>query len=194
MKASMPDDFSLAWRGRLSTNYQYLIRLLQEEAAQSNAEVENIRNSLRYRVGGLLVEAFPPSLRSFTAIRGLLRLFIQQTRSGRSSAAVSTSVVSETTLMANTFVFAASASVVDRLQAGVWATTDAAQLAAAMDYVRHPGTLVLQQLDQAVLRRLGRWQALGGLIEWQPLPGEQYAPALLGYLQALVDIPIESCA
>jgi len=174
---------------------QYLIRLLQEEAAQAQAEVRSIRNSLRYRAGSLLVEAFPPSRRSFSVVRALLRLFVEQARRGRTKGVgIATAMVPEAALAADFLMLIPSSGTADPSLNGAWVTTDAALLAAVMDAVQVPGTVLLQQLDQVVLRRLGRWQALGGRVNWQPLPGEVYSPALLGYLQSLLDSPIEPCA
>lgn len=184
--------FALALESSLTTNYQYLIRLLQEETAQTQAELDSIRNSLRYRAGSLLVEAFPPSRRSFSALRGLLCLFLQQVRSDQAvSTTSSLGRLPEAALNAETLVFTDSASIVGGQHVGAWITSDAFQLAAVLDETQRPGILVLQQLDQIVLRRLGRWQALGGRVVWQPLPGEAYPPVLLGYLQSLLGNPTE---
>lgn len=177
-------------------NYQdYLIRLLKEEAAQSQAEVRNIQNSLRYRVGSLLVEALSPSRRSFHALLSLLKLFIAQSRGGGAKRAASARVVvPDVALTAKKLMLVSPLHASEPVGSGIWATTDAIQLAVVMDATNTPGTVLLQQLDQAVLRRLARWQVLGGRIEWQPLPGETYSPILFGYLQSLLDNPIEPCA
>lgn len=155
--------------------------------------MESMRNSLRYLAGSLLVEMLPPSRRSLGALRALLRLFVEQARGNSLKGAASSIVVPEAALLADILLLGAPANTSTQHQGGVWVTTDTAQFAAVMDAIQKPGMLILQQLDQVVLRRLARWQALGGLIEWQPLPGEQYSPTLLGYLQSLLDNPIESC-
>lgn len=179
----------------MKNHNQYLIRLLQEEAAQAQAEVRSIRNSLRYRAGSLLVEAFPPSRRSFSAVRALLRLFIEQARSGRTKGVgVATAMVPKAALVADLLVLAPSSGTAGPPPNGAWVTTDATHLAAVMDAIQAPGTVLLQQLDQVVLRRLARWQALGGRVSWQPLPDQVYSPVLLGYLKSLLDSPIEPCS
>lgn len=177
----------------MSDSYKYLVWLLQEEAAQSRVELDSIRNSLRYRAGSLLVDMFPLSRRSFAALKSLLRLLIQHSGASffRSQASPK---VPEAALLADTLVLLGSAPVADEIHAGKWVTNDAAQLAIVMDTIQHPRLLVLQQLDQIVLRRLARWQMLGGRVVWQPLPSGDYSPVLLGYLQYLLDNPTESSA
>lgn len=178
----------------MAANYQYLISLLKEEAAQCRVEVHNIRNSLRYRAGSLLVEIFPLSRRSFSALRNLLRLLVQHSGVGSARSGASPMAVPEAALLADTLIFVGSAPVADDLHAGKWVTNDAALLATVMDTTQYPRLLVLQQLDQIVLRRLARWQMQGGRVTWQPLPSRAYSPVLLGYLQSLLNNPIEPSA
>lgn len=179
--------------GNQINNYQdYLVRLLKEEVAQSQAQVRNIQGSLRYRAGSLLMEALSPSRRSFHALLSLLKLFFTQSRGRVAKRAASTSlVVPDVARCSKKLMLVSPLYAGPPVGSGVWATPDAAQLALVMDATTTPGTILLQQLDQAVLRRLARWQAMGGRIEWQPVPGTVYSPILLGYLQSLLDNPVE---
>lgn len=179
------------WEGFLENNHQYLIRLLQEEVAQSHAELQKIRSSVRYRAGSLLVEMFPPTRHTFSTLRCLLRLLFNQARDGGARTVATSNPLPESALVAETLVFSCPSRLPKKSQPSFWFTTDAVQLAAVMDEFRRPGKLVLQQLDEAVLRRLARWQLQGGSIEWQPSPEQVHSPAMLGYLQSLQINPVE---
>lgn len=176
----------------LSESYSYLVRLLREEVLQAQSEVDRLRSSLRYRAGSLLIESFPPSIRSIRAFRDLLFLLVSHARKRRVAGdTCSSCCVPEVALNASCLVLASSPCSVSDLD-GVWITTDADLFAAVMDAVHAPSIVVLHKLDQVVVRRLARWQVLGGRVDWHPLPGTNHSPVLLSYLQSLLINPVDS--
>lgn len=158
----------------------YLIRLLQEEAESARIEVSAIRNSLRYRVGGFAVQAFPPSLRSLRPLSQLIRLFLLRRKDAQPVKAVSS--LSLVVNMQAPLWMLSSAHELDSENTSVWITDNVGLLVQCADKTTETKTLVLRVLSTAVLQRIARLQLQGWHIIWDPQLDVEHDAAMTAYI------------
>lgn len=139
---------------------RYLNELLREEIESVQADAQALRNSLRYRVGGVVLEAFPPSLHSFPALWRLVRLYRQRSSRLVNQPTVSSSVpvtLPEEALSATHLMLASTGASTP----GGWVTEHPHQLALRLDRGPAVAELTLRKAEVPVIRRLARLKALG---------------------------------
>jgi hypothetical protein len=164
----------------------YLNELLREEIESMQADAQALRNSLRYRVGGVVLEAFPPSLQSFPALWRLVRLYRQRSSRSVNQPTVSSSVsvaLPEEALSATHLMLASAGAPIP----GGWVTEHPHQLALRLDRGPAVAELTLRKAAVPVTRRLARLKAQGGRLVWWPEPGVAHNPALVAYIEAHAD-------
>jgi hypothetical protein len=141
--------------------------LLLAEVEITRQELETLRAGIRYRLGEVLLQAFPLSWRS---LRVLPRLYIlyrtyrrnqsAQSRSALRSAPGLTTAARE----CKRIVFSRAPVALD---ADTWSTDDPAALALRLD-TAPVQQLVLRAVTESIARRLGRLQLQGCQIIWWP--------------------------
>lgn len=162
----------------------HLIRLLQEEAESAREDAMAVRNSVRYRIGGLVIQALPPSIQSFRILKQLFMLFLNRRSSNPSAehAADSHSVKSKV----SKWVFS-SFKGEDEEGLDVWVTSNYQLLAEHADKTDGPKIFVLRELSTAVVRRIARLQLQGWHIVWHPQPHTEYDAAMLDYVLSIAN-------
>lgn len=165
----------------------YLIRLLQEEVESARADASAVRNSVRYRVGGLVIQALPPSVKSLRALRQLIQLLLARRKSSpiTGSAALITADLAVNNQAPKWVLSLANDN--DGGNAGIWVTNNAQLLAEHADKTAEPKILVLRELSTVVVRRIARLQLQGWHIVWHPQPHTEYDAAMLGYVVSIAD-------
>jgi len=165
----------------------YLIEILREEVASREAELDALRGSLHYRVGGWALGAFPPGRGTIVFFARLLRLFLQRRRKG-ASPTVTARGNNAAMLDASTIVF--GRSVPSNFGSdSVLHTDDPTLIAERLDKQDgKPGVLVIRTLSEAVLRRVARARRHGWRVVWHPEDDDSMLdPALAAYMRAQAD-------
>lgn len=166
------------------TNH-FLIKLLREEVKEAEQELQNLRISLRYKIGDVLLQALPISWRSFQVLPRLFKLY--KNRASSSNTPVRNLSLSKQPPK--------SALISSNLALGVdftdssdfWSTSDA-ELMALRLYSDAPITsLVLRSLSVSVVRQLARIQQNGAKVIWWPDPAIEHPRDLEAYVVALAD-------
>lgn len=168
---------------------ELLIRLLRVEVETARAETDALINSLRYRLGDLLLQALPISWRSFQIFPRVYALFSTYRRNvrGRVGVAATRSAMvslSATALRCNSIEFTQAAADTS-LHNDVWSTNDSDLLVARLD-MAPVSQLILRDISEPIARRLGRLQLQGCQIIWWPSLPEAVDP-LQRYVQSLAD-------
>lgn len=169
----------------------YLVEVMRGEVASREGEIEALRTSLRYKVGGWVLEAFPPSRRTIALPVKLLRLFLRRRNprlrqhTAREAAPFSAEMRSASTIVLGRNI----PHVIEQENANIWHTQDEALVARRLDMKGSaPGLLVLRSLSEPILRRLERARHTGWRVIWHPeLEPAALDPALEAYVRAHVD-------
>lgn len=173
----------------MNNNYdRYLVEVLNAELASKESELESLRDSLRYRLGGWMLEAFPLGVNTIVILFRLIGAYFKR----RNNHAVKVSVHSVRALndiarKARLIVFG------DSMPSGfdkemVWQTSDAELLAKRLDILDNVSTLVIRSPSHQILRRLSRLRYCGWRTIWCPESEEAIAdPALHAYAISHVD-------
>jgi hypothetical protein len=148
----------------------YLIEALKEDLNSREAEIASIRNSLRYRVGGWVLEAWPPGPRTLVIIARMLVAFVRlKSRNGGNTGATVTSSPSVAsagrTVKALIFGYDVPEGYASDFNVCL---DDPAALMVLLDSDLPAGTLVLRLSDQAITRRVERLRLNGWRVVWWP--------------------------
>ena len=165
--------------------------VLHEELMSRDAELEAIRNSLRYRVGGWVLEALPLGPNTILACIKLLKLYFK--RISKDSPDITIPKSENTILMSPVVVFGRESPKGVEWE-DVWCTLDATLVGERLDREGAAGTLVLRNANVQVLRRLQRSRNLGWYVIWYPEEKESVSmnlKALTDYAKAHADKCIE---
>lgn len=168
---------------------ELLISLLRLEIEGARAEIDSLTNSLRFRLGDILLQSLPISWRSFQVFPRLYALFSTYRRSatGRLGVAAARSAmvtVSAIALRCNSIEFVRTVTNA-LLHNDVWSTNDSDLLVARID-MAPVSQLVLRHINEPIARRLGRLKMQGCRIIWWP-EGEQADSVMESYVRALAD-------
>lgn len=169
----------------------YLVEVMRGEVASRDAEIEALRASLRYKVGGWVLEAFPPSRQTAALPVKLLRLFLRRRyprlpqHTAKEVAPFSAGMRSASTIVLGRNI----PHLLQQKNADLWHTQDEALVARRLDMKGSvPGLLVLRCLSEQILRRLERARQTGWRVIWQPeVESSELDPALEAYVRAHVD-------
>ncbi|MCG6658046.1 hypothetical protein HOP52_09795 [Halomonas campisalis] len=164
----------------------FLIELLRQEVRDAEQELSNLRSSLRYSIGDMLLQALPLSWRSFRVLPKLWRLYRQYSggRAPGTAAAHSLLKLPETALGAEHLLLGPTSA---EGGAHAWATEDVELMALRLRADAPVASLTLRCLSASVVRQLARVQQQGGRIIWWPNPEISNAPELEAYVVALAD-------
>ena len=164
---------------------RYLIRLLQADVESARAEAKAVRGSIRYRLGDVLLQAFPLSFRSFRVMPRFLALLLTHRRNVRSTRSVG---VTAEHLPAGAFqcrdvVYKPSLSQWLIVGNNSWETNNEAALLARLD-AGPLKRLELYAITEPIARRLARLQLQGCVVVLHVSDKNIQAP-LLRYALAL---------
>jgi hypothetical protein len=163
----------------------YLIDIAREEAASKEAELQSLHNSLRYRVGGWVLEGFPPGWRTFVVLWRLTRLGIARMRNRDVTAKASANLVlPEEALKSATLIHGATVPVEIADTGAVWRTDNSRLMALRLDAGPTANTLVVRLPAGEVLRRIARAKLDGTKVIWWPEDSADVEPALVAYARA----------
>lgn len=168
--------------------HPFLLDIAREEAASKEAELQSLRNSLRYRVGGWILEAFPPGLRTFFVLWRLTKLYLIRlhgrgtTGKPRSNLVLSVEALQATTLMLG----ATLPDEVGNID-GFWSTENAELMALRLDSGPIAHTLILRRPSCSVLRRIARVKLGGAKVIWWPEVSVDPGTALVAHIRTHAD-------
>lgn len=172
------DDSHLSYVG-------YLNEALREDVAARESELQDLRNSLRCRVGGVVLEGFPPGLRSLKACVKLVRVYRGRRRAPQAKL-TTLPVINDEALQVDTVVLGSSNPECS-MSSDYWLCDDADLVAQRLD-IGLAGTLVVRQPASVVARRLARARQNGWKIIWWPERDAcDFDPALVEYVMAQAD-------
>lgn len=166
----------------------YLLDIAREEAASKEAELHSLRNSLRYRVGGWVLEALPPGRRTLVVLWRIINLYLARLR-GRATAKNDEAnlVLPAEALQTTVLMFGASLPETAGKVDGVWITENAKLMALRLDSGSTANTLILRRPSSVVVRRIARAKLKGTKIIWWPEIPADLNPALVAHIQAHAD-------
>lgn len=172
---------------------KYLLEATREDVASREAELQAVRSSLRYRVGGWVLEAMPLGRNTFLAFAKLVKVYFR--RRADASASVSSCLAAinldEQKLLSPVVVLGGGCPATVNAE-GAWYTDDAEAVAKRLDLDRKVGTLVLRRPNVEVLRRLERSRQAGWHVIWCPEVEESvHLEPLIAYTKAHVDQCLE---
>lgn len=166
--------------------HAYLVKVLEEEVASRETEIAGLRKSVRYRLGGLVLEAFPPGPRTITVLFRLFRFYLKRRRTGRTAAPSVKKALPIEAMHISTIVF--GEIVPERVEAkDVWVTDLPDHFARRLDKAGPVGTLIIRQAHPGVLRCLERARLGGWRVEWSPEFPRDVEPAMAAYVRAHAD-------
>jgi hypothetical protein len=166
----------------------YLVAALREDIAACEAELELLRGSLRYRVGGWLLEALPLGRRTFVIFFRVLRFYVKRTAGGAPQAKRLPSSLPAAFSGSSDVVVFGWENPEGWVDDEVWGTTDADGTAERLDASVSQGVLVIRQVDQRILRRVARLRRKGWRVVYEPNEKVKEAnPALVAYALGHVD-------
>lgn len=161
---------------------RFLNEALLEDLASREAELQDLRNSLRFRVGGIVLEAFPPSLRSFRAVWKLMRMY--RSRPGKKEQIERGSLPNHA-WRENVVTFGSS-HLLDATEIDGWICEDENLVVQRLDF-GEKGTLVIRRPTSMLARRLARVKLQGWRIVWWPENASDFDPALVEYIAGKAD-------
>lgn len=168
----------------------YLIEALKEDLNSREAEIDSIRNSLRYRVGGWVLEAWPPSHRTLFIMARMLVAFIRLKKRSNVGTRKSVNSTGSVVSTGQDVEFVVFGRRVPEVYQGTHTicSGDPVALMALLDSDMRAGTLILRLADQALTRRVERLRLSGWRIVWWPEGAEtgQMSPQVQ-YLAAHAD-------
>lgn len=163
-----------------------LLQMVREELVSCESEIDSLRKSLRCRLGGWVLEAFPPRPRTFAVLFRFFRFYLKLSRSGRTVAPVMEKGLPIEAAHKSTIVFGENAP--KGLEAkDVWVTDLPDRFARRLDENGPVGTLIIRQAVPAVLRCLERARLGGWRVEWLPEFQGDADPAMVAYVRAHAD-------
>lgn len=179
-KYSVLTNFQPVW-------YGYLLEVMRETLASSEAELQLLRNSLRYRLGESLLEAFPLGPKTILVFIRLLRFYFKRSMENRAAPSNLRSRFAESDIKSRVIVFGSTVPDGFR-QRGIRLTNDPEFVCHKLDLGQPCGTLVIRRPVQEILRRLTRARNAGWYVVWCPEAdaSEQFS-AFAAYARAHVD-------
>lgn len=167
----------------------YLVQLLRADLASKEAEVASLRSSLRYRLGGWLIEAWPLSRRTLVNIIRLLIVFSRFNGRNRGTRRETQAPNLRAIAGADTPVLIFGEQALgDYCRRSIFCSDDPVVLIQLLDKERPPGTLVVKLANEAIVRRLSRLRLNGWRVVWQPEGGINAIDAhLVAYLESHAD-------
>jgi hypothetical protein len=191
----LPIDNADCARISRETNFDptpYLTEILRCEVSSLEAEIQSVRNSLRFRVGGMVLQdLIPPSRRSPRAIVALGRLVLARVRRVGGLPAVRSRRTESALPDADVIVLGRRLDSLDGIGACQWATGDAEQVALRLDEESAPAVLVLRVAAPEVLRRLDRIRMKGWKTVWWPDDELGADAALVSFARAHCEEAVE---
>lgn len=166
----------------------YLLDIAREEATSIETELHSLRNSLRYRVGGWMLEAFPPGGRTLVVLWRLVGLSLARLRGrGVAGNAGRDLVLPEVALQRMTLVLGPALPEEVAITDGIWRTDNAELMARRLDSGAPANTLILRLPASPLLRRLERAKLAGTKVIWWPEASVDFEPALVNYVRGHAD-------
>ncbi|WKD51454.1 hypothetical protein [Microbulbifer spongiae] len=171
----------------------HLLEVLREEIASCESELEGVRKSLRYKVGGWVIEAFPFGSNTISVCFKLARVYLSRIKK-RSTAATSAfpSKDSYHTRSLSKVVVLGSKLPTNLCAKAAWCTEDVELLTRRLDQDNLGGILILRKPDIRVLKRVERLRLIGWYVIWSPqkesLLGSE---ALVAYIKSHADQYLE---
>lgn len=171
--------------GSCSLKNDEMVVLLREQLKEAEQELQSVRNSLRYRIGDIALQAVPLSWRSLRLLPRLWELY----RSMRSGVGRGGGVVSSQLAIDESALRSADLSLGKGLESklGRWITDDAELMAQRLFMGAPVSSLTLRTLSVPVARQLGRLHQGGTKIIWWPDPEVDHPPELVSYVAPLFD-------
>jgi hypothetical protein len=166
----------------------YLLNIALEESASKEAELQSLRNSLRYRVGGWILEAFPPGRRTAGVLWRLIRLCCAWRRGKWSDTSARENLVLPVEARrSTTLVFGYTVPSELETERMLWRTNDPEFMARRLDSGAPANTLILRLPASPLLRRLERAKLAGTKVIWWPEASVDFEPALVNYVRGHAD-------
>lgn len=146
-----------------------LISVLRTEVESARSEVEAIRSSVRYRLGDVMLQALPLSIKSFQIFPKVFALFYTYRRSYKGRAGSTSSgggyTLPSSVVKCRSIVFGQKVHPTATMQNNVWFVDESALLIARLE-AAPVNKLVLYDIDEPIARRLARLQLQGCYIVW----------------------------
>lgn len=148
--------------------YRYTIDLLQSELESAQSESQEIRNSLRYRLGDTFLEALPLSLHSISVVARLLKILVSHRRASRNASQLkgngtSGELLGPAVAECRHIIYRPSSDT-SRVDESSWQTGNLELLISRLDSCP-PAQLTLHEVNEPIARRLARLQLQGCFIE-----------------------------
>ena len=173
----------------MERNFQsYLLDIAREEAASKEAELHSLRSSLRYRVGGWMLEALPPGLRTLVVIWRMTKLYLVRLHSrGTAKKREANLMLPVEALQTTTLMLGAALPEAVAFVDNVWRTENAKLMALRLDSGPTANTLILRRPASEVARRIARTKLDGTRVIWWPEALGDPNPALVAHIRAQAD-------
>lgn len=149
---------------------KYLIEVMRENVLSLEAELEAVRNSVRFKIGGWVMQALPPGIQTVRLVwklgiyylRGKKRASAEKTKNEISCSPFNGHMIQKPIIVFGTDL----PKVYNNYK--VWFERDANLIAEFLDTCDFVGVLVLNKTDHRLLRRIERIRNLGWKIIWYP--------------------------
>lgn len=162
--------------------------IARQEAASKEAELQSLRNSLRYRVGGWMLEAFPPGRRTIVVAWRLIRLYLALRRGRRAASKPQNQLVlPDESRSASTLVLGTAFPAAIQGEDHLWRTDNAQLMALRLDSGAFAKTLIVRVPDGVVMRRIERARLQGTKVVWWPESSTAADSALISYIRTHAD-------
>lgn len=162
-----------------------LVDLLRESINESEQELHSLRNSLRYKIGDVMLQALPLSYRSLTIIPLLFKLYKNQ--SGNLGAKSRAFKASEVSTHSTNQIFELGLGTGFNIKPSLWTTTDPELMALRLRSHEQLDSIILRTLSSSVVRQLARHKYAGTKIVWWPEPLVEHSSELVSYVISLAD-------
>lgn len=177
---------------KLKDDWQsYLIEALREDLKSRESEITALRNSLRYRLGGWVLEAWPPGYRTVVvAARFAVALIRLRKGAKKSGSGRSLRHWDENQSRCGHEVLVFGKQCPDSWSAYKALCLDnASEVAAYLDSSSKPSTLIVTRSNQAIARRIERLKLEGWSVFWHRNPSESCTDPISHYIAAHSERP-----
>ena len=165
-----------------------LLEIARQEAASKEAEIQTLRSSLRYRVGGWMLEASPPGIRTLAVFWRLFLLYVALRRGQKpANKAAREPALSAVALRSSVLVLGTSVPAELQCLDRLWHTEDPKLMALRLDSGAIATTIIVRRSCSEVLRRIARVKLQGAEVLWWPEASPNIDPALIAYIRSHAD-------